>query len=368
MDHAIAFQGEVRLIRILDEQGCCNAECLPGFSNQVLLGMYAAMVRTRLFDQRAFLLQREGRLGTYAQSLGQEAAQVGSAFAVEPIDWIVPSYRETGVLLTRGISMQNILLYWGGDERGMDGFKAHRCLPLAIPVGTQIPHAVGVAYACKLRHEEAAVICYFGDGATSKGDFHEGLTMAGVLRVPVVFFCQNNQWAISVPRSRQCAAETLAQKALGYGIEGVQVDGNDVLACYAATREALDRCRRGGGATLIEAVTYRLADHTTADDAGRYRHSAEVEAWNRRDPLQRLRHYMEALGIWNQDQEKTLTESCMREVDAATAAAEQVPVPDAADITRYTYAEPPAQMTSQRISTNGLLIDTNRNEVQAWPK
>jgi pyruvate dehydrogenase E1 component alpha subunit len=351
MDRDIVFRGEIPFLRILDEDGQLDSSCSPELPDPALVEIYAAMLRTRLFDERVFLLQREGRLGTYAQVRGQEAAQIGSAFALGPTDWVVPAYRESGVLLCRGIPMQNILLYWGGDERGMLGFRAARCLPCAVPVGTQIPHAVGVALAGKLRHERLAVACYFGDGATSTGDFHEALTMAGVMAAPVVFFCQNNQWAISVPRARQCAAQTLAQKAFGYGIAGIQVDGNDVVACYSATKQAVERARDGGGATLIEALTYRLADHTTADDASRYRDRAEVEMWQRRDPLRRLRAFLERRRLWSQDREDALVADCAREIDEAIHAAESIPPPDPADVVRYTYASPPAQPGVDRVAS-----------------
>jgi pyruvate dehydrogenase E1 component alpha subunit len=343
MTPSVAFRGEIPFLRVLDEQGEIDAAqralCPdPG----TLVGMYAAMVRTRLLDRRAFLLQREGRMGTYAPVIGQEACQIGSAFALDPDDWVVPSYRECGALLCRGVPMANVLLYWSGDERAMLGFRDARCLPFTIPVGTQIPHAVGMAYASRYRGERAAVLCYFGDGATSTGDFHEGLTMAGTLRVPVVFFCQNNQWAISVPRARQCGAETLAQKAFGYGIDGIQVDGNDVVACYAATKSARARAH-AGTPTLIEAVTYRIGDHTTADDASRYRDAAEVERWRQRDPVERLRRYLEANGLWDAEREAACLAEAEEEVDAAVRAAESLPAPEVADIVRYTFRRPAAQ-------------------------
>lgn len=337
MARTIAFRGEVPFLRILDEEGRGDPGLAPALSKTDLVRLYETMVEMRLFDERAFVLQREGRLGTYAPSTGQEAAQVGSAFALAPRDWVIPSYRENGVLLARGIPMQNILLFWGGDERGMQVSTELRLLPYCIPVGTQIPHAVGIAYAEKLRGECGAAVCYFGDGATSTGDFHEGLTLAGVLQVPVIFFCQNNQWAISVPRSRQCAAATLAQKALGYGIEGMQVDGNDVLACYAATAEALSRARSGRGATLIEAVTYRIGDHTTADDASRYREAEEVERWKRLDPLIRFRRYLDRESLWNESLETAHRERCNRKIDEAVRIAESTPPPDPEDIVRYTF-------------------------------
>ncbi len=348
MPREIVFRGEVPYLQILDAEGRADTELLPPLAETEMLHLYAAMVLTRSFDERAFFLQREGRIGTYAQSLGQEAAQVGSALALAPKDWIVPSYRENGVLISRGIPMENILAYWGGDERGMLGFKEKHCLPFAVPVGTQVPHAVGMAMASKLRGESWVTACYFGDGATSTGDFHEGMTMAGVFGAPVVFLCQNNQWAISVPRARQCSAATLAQKALGYGLEGIQVDGNDVLACYAATREAVERARAGGGATFIEALTYRIGDHTTADDASRYRDAAEVEAWKARDPLLRMRRYLEGRNCWDEELEVALVEDCRRQVDEATERAEAMPPPDLADILRYTWGNSPAHHLAPR--------------------
>jgi pyruvate dehydrogenase E1 component alpha subunit len=339
MARTIVFRGEISRLALLDEDGRLSPEAGEIAVAQVV-GLYEAMVRTRLFDERAFLLQREGRIGTYAPSLGQEAAQIGSAAGLEEGDWVVPSYRENGVLLARGVPMENILLYWGGDSRGMELPKRLRILPYCIPVGTQVPHAVGLALAMRYRGERAVVACYFGDGATSTGDFHEGLTFAGVTRAPVVFFCQNNQWAISVPRQRQCAAETLAQKALGYGIDGLQVDGNDVLACLFAMRDAAARARSGKGPTLIEAVTYRLGDHTTADDASRYRDPAEVEWWRRRDPLLRVRRFLERAGAWDDAREAALHDRCHREIDDAIRRAESLPPLDPADLGRFTYPEP----------------------------
>ena len=353
MSREIVFRGEVPFLRVLDESGRVDPVDCPDLPDPDVVGLYEAMVLTRTLDNRAVLLQREGRIGTYAQSLGQEAAQVGSAFALAPMDWVVPSYRENAVLICRGIPMQNILLYWAGDERGMLGFKAKHCLPYAIPVGTQLPHACGMAIANRLRGSQAIVACYFGDGATSTGDFHEALTMAGSFRARVVFICQNTGGAISGPRSRQCAAPTLAQKGLGYGVEAIQVDGNDVLACYAATKEAVDRARAGGGPTLIEAVTYRLGDHTTADDASRYRDATEVEAWAKRDPLLRLRLYLEARGLWDAGRDTQLSVDCERRVDSAVRAAEGVTPPNPEDVVRYTYANPVPPATSNSIGRDG---------------
>src|SRR5918995_95898 len=286
----------VEWLQILDENVMGNEELRPPLAHDDIKKLYEWMVLARVFDEKAFKLQREGRLGTYASILGQEAAQVGSAFALQGGDWMFPSFREPGASFVRGLPMRMILQYWGGDERGSSIPEGLNDFPITIPVGTQIPIAVGAAWAAKLNGKQSVVMVYLGDGATSKGDFHEGLNFAGVFAVPVVFVCQNNQWAISVPLKRQTAAKTLAQKAIAYGFPGVQVDGNDIFAVYRATSEALMRAREGGGPTFIECLTYRLGDHTTADDASRYRSREQVERWKRKDPVERLRKYMENAG------------------------------------------------------------------------
>src|SRR5918996_5952909 len=257
----------VEWLQILDENGNCDEELRPPLAREDIKKLYEWMVLARVFDEKAFKLQREGRLGTYASILGQEAAQVGSAFALRAGDWMFPSFREPGASLVRGLPMRMILQYWAGDERGSIIPQGQNDFPISIPVATQIPIGAGVAWGAKYKGDNIAVLVFLGDGATSKGDFHEGLNAAGVFSLPVVFFCQNNQWAISVPLKRQTAAETLAQKAIAYGFPGIQVDGNDVFAVYSATDQALKRARAGQGPTFIEAVTYRIGDHTTADDA-----------------------------------------------------------------------------------------------------
>ncbi len=282
-------------------RGCIGPDgrsqgALPDFARdpRALIPLYRAMVRTRVFDQKAVALQRTGRLGTYPSSLGQEAVAVGLAAAMRPDDVLVPSFREHGAQLWRGVTMTELLLYWGGDERGSDFAGPRQDFPVCVPVGTHAPHAAGVALAFRLRGEARAAVCVFGDGATSKGDVAEALVFAGVWKLPVVFVVNNNQWAISVPRAAQTAAATLAQKAIAAGIPGEQVDGNDVVAVRAAVGEALDHARAGGGARLIEAVTYRLGDHTTADDASRYRDAAEVSRRWQEEPLLRLREHPRA--------------------------------------------------------------------------
>jgi pyruvate dehydrogenase E1 component alpha subunit len=317
----------VKRLDILDEQGNADESLMPPLAESDIKRIHELLVLSRTFDERALSLQREGRIGTYPSILGQEAAQVGSAYALEKSDWIFPSFRETGVHITMGYPPALLYQYWAGDERGLVCPDELNFLPVCVAVGTQIPHAAGAAMAAKYRRDRVAVVAYFGDGATSKGDFHEGFNIAGVFRLPVVFICQNNQWAISVSRERQTAAETLAQKALAYGFEGVQVDGNDVFAVYKATRAALEKARSGGGPTFIECYTYRVSHHTTADDAGRYRSSEEVEIWKKKDPILRLRLYMEKRGLWSESYQRE-TERRVREiVDEAVRRAESTGPP-----------------------------------------
>jgi pyruvate dehydrogenase E1 component alpha subunit len=322
MPYETLVRFEVRCLSILDENGTVDQALMPSLSDAEIRRMYELMVFARTFDERALSLQREGRLGTYPSILGQEAAQVGSALALSPADRVFPSFREMGVQLALGYPPHQILQYWAGDERGQITPDQLNVFPVCVSVGTHIPHAVGAAMAARYRHEPAVAVAYFGDGATSKGDFHEAFNMAGVFRLPVVFICQNNQWAISVPLAGQTAAATMAQKALAYGFEGVQVDGNDVFAVYRAMGEALDRARSGGGPTFIECLTYRMGNHTTSDDAGRYRSAAEVAAWAVKDPLLRLRRFMASRGLWDEGYEDEVKVTAIATVDGAVAAME----------------------------------------------
>jgi pyruvate dehydrogenase E1 component alpha subunit len=322
---------------ILDEKGNVDQSLMPTLSDEQIKKLYELLIAVRTFDHRALNLQREGRIGTYASVFGQEAAQVGTPFALEKADWIFPSFRESGVLIARGYEMHMVLQYWGGDERGIKVPDNLNIFPISIPVGTQVAHAVGAAMAAKYRGDKAVMLAFFGDGGTSEGDFHEGMNFAGVFKLPVVFICQNNQWAISVPRSRQSASKTLAQKAFAYGFEGIQVDGNDVFSVYKATKEALDKARSGGGPTLIECYTYRMSDHTTADDASRYRTKEEVEVWKSKDPVLRLKLFMEKKGLWTEEYGKKVESEAMTRVDEAVAKAESVEHPNPADMLIYTY-------------------------------
>src|SRR5712671_3891204 len=292
---------------------------LPSFAYDIalLVSFYRAMVLARAFDLKAVSLQRTGRLGTYAVALGQEAVGVGIASAMREEDVLLPSYRDNAALLWRGMKMEEILLYWGGDERGNRSSGPSHDFPFCIPVGSQAPHAAGVAYAFKLRKEPRVAVCLFGDGATSKGDVWEAMNFAGVWRLPVVFVVNNNQWAISVPLGLQTASQTLAQKAIAAGFSGEQVDGNDVVAVRAAAEDAIEQARAGKGPRLIEALTYRLSDHTTADDAGRYRSAEEVQARWKEEPIARLRSFLAGQHAWSKTDEEQLSAECQQQIDAA---------------------------------------------------
>jgi pyruvate dehydrogenase E1 component alpha subunit len=328
---------------------------LPGFASDidVLISLYRGMVLTRAFDLKAVSLQRTGRLGTYAVSLGQEGVSVGIASAMREEDVVLPSYRDNGTLLWRGTKMEEILLFWGGDERGSLSSGPVHDFPYCIPVGSQAPHAAGVAYAFKLRKEPRVAVCLFGDGATSKGDVWEAMNFAGVHKLPVVFVANNNQWAISVPLQLQTASQTLAQKAIAAGFCGEQVDGNDVIAMRAAAEDAIGEARAGGGPRLIEAVTYRLSDHTTADDAARYRPPEEVQARWKEEPIARLRAYLVSQKAWGKSQEEELAADCQKRIEAAIecylATAPRAPE----TMFDHLYAELPRTYASQRAELSG---------------
>lgn len=348
MPEEILATFSVRRLCILNEDGDVDESLMPELSDEQIRRMHELTVLARTFDERALSLQREGRIGTYPPILGQEAAQVGSAFALRPTDWVVPSFREMGVHLTLGYPIPLLFQYWGGDERGLKTPEEMNILPICVSVGTQIPHGVGIAMAARYRRDPVAVCTWFGDGATSKGDFHEGLNMAGVFQPPVVFICQNNQWAISVPLKQQTASQTLAQKAVAYGFDGIQVDGNDIFAVYRATLEALEKARSGGGPTFIECLTYRLADHTTADDAARYRPPEEVDRWRGKDPLLRLERFMARRGLWSEEIGRKVKEQAVTMVDEAVRTMESSPVPRATEMFDHTLATMSRRQARQR--------------------
>ena len=322
----------------------------PDFARDgdTLIGLYRAMVLTRTFDAKAVALQRTGRLGTFASSLGQEAVAVGVGAGMRSEDVLLPSFREQGAQFIRGVRMVEILLYWGGDERGSDFSGPREDFPICVPVGTHAPHAAGVAMAMRLRGEKRAAVCIIGDGATSKGDVYEAMNLAGVWRLPVVFVINNNEWAISLPRREQTAAATLAQKALACGFRGEQVDGNDVIAVRHVIERALEAARNDREPALIEALTYRLSDHTTVDDASRYREDTEVSARWKDDPIARLRTHLVAAGIWDKENEEALIADCTRQVDEAADEYLDSPPQPPETMFDYLYAELPAALADQR--------------------
>src|SRR5713101_2099076 len=337
-------QFAIEHLSILDSDGNLDTALEPELSPDDLRRLYRAMVLGRRLDERMIRLQRQGRIGTFAPIKGQEASQLGTVFTLRKTDWMVPSFRETAAMLWRGWPIEKILLLFAGYLEGGQPAPGQHDLPITIPVGTQLPHAVGLAYAAQYRGDDAVVMAYCGDGATSAGDFHEALNFAGVWHVPVVFVCQNNQWAISVPLKKQTHSRTLAQKALAYGFPGIQVDGNDVLAVYAGSREAVDRARAGGGPTLIECVTYRLGVHTTADDPTKYRAVEEVKAWEKKDPLTRFSAYLERKGL----RVTGLDEEIDAEIAAAIERFEATPPADPLAIFAHAYAEMPPHLQAER--------------------
>lgn len=323
---------------IVDQDGEFDKALDPGLPEELLHKMYRLMVQSRIYDDKAMKLQRSGRMGTYPPLSGQEAAQIGSALAMEKDDWLVPSYREGGAMMARGLGMKMLYMSWMGNDLGYripDGLKV---LPITIPVGSQILHATGIAWASKMRGESSAVIVYFGDGATSRGDFHEGLNFGGVFKVPAVYFCSNNCFAISTRQQQQTAAETLAQKAIAYGIKGFRVDGMDAIATYVMTKHAFDLVRKGEGPVMIEALCYRYGPHTTSDNPDLYRDKEEVaKIIKETDPCERLKNYLVKKGIWDDAREKALREELSGIVDKASKEAEETPPPSFESLLENVY-------------------------------
>ncbi len=310
--------------------------------------LYEAMVSARVYDHKASAMQRQGRLATYAQFEGQEACQIGSVAPLLPQDWVVGTYRDAGAMWMHGYTWRNLILGRTGDERGGHGPPDVRVMPPSITVGGHMIHAVGLGWGEKLQGSDGVALTLFGEGATSEGDFHEAMNFAAVYAAPTVFFCQNNGWAISMPRERQTRSETIAQKADAYGMDGVLVDGNDLLAVYAATQAAVDKARSGDGPTLIEGLTCRMGPHTTTDDAGRYRTEDSVGEWAVRDPLARVRLYLASQGAWDEAWQAEIEEYESQVVEDAVAAAEALQPYGADEIFDAMYSEPTTQLLEQR--------------------
>ena len=360
-----ALTTEIQRVSILDEHGQFDEklgkDLIP---NDDLIKLYEEMSLCRKLDEVAFKLQRSGRMGTYPQNMGQEANSLGAAYVLNQDDWLVTCYRENCGLFHRGLPPEQILLHWMGDERG-NNIAPDLCItPIAVPIGTQMLHATGLAWASKYRGEKRIACTFFGDGATSEGDFHEAMNFAANLDIPVVFFCQNNHWAISVPGRIQCSAPTVAQRAIAYGMDTIQCDGNDIFAVVHCMRKAVEMAREHGRPFFVEGVTYRLGDHTTADDARRYRDEEEVELWRQRDPMIRVRNYMKQLGIWNDSKEAALMEKVEAETSAIVQRAESIEDPDSDDFFNAMYAEIPPDLDLQRRTRRTSSIGQDPSQIE----
>ncbi len=354
-------QFPIERLSILDSEGNLDAALEPKLAPDQLQRLYRGMLLGRRLDERMLRLQRQGRIGTFAPIKGQEASQIGSVCTLEARDWLVPSFRETASMLWRGWPIEQLLAFYAGRLEGGQPAPEQHDLPVTIPVATQLPHAVGIAYGIQYRGEDSVVMACFGDGATSEGDFHEAANFAGVWHGPVVFLCQNNQWAISVPLKKQTNSRTIAQKAAAYGFPGIQVDGNDVLAVYAACREAVDRARAGDGPTLIECVTYRLAMHTTADDPTKYRTEEEVKAWEQKDPLTRFRVYLEGKQLLDASVEAQVDE----EIAGGVERFEALSPADPLGMFDHAYAELPPHVVAQRSELAARLQGSGQSNAAA---
>jgi pyruvate dehydrogenase E1 component alpha subunit len=342
----------VSYLQILDENGKVDKELEPKLSKEKLLEMYRVMLTARRLDERLLKLQRQGRLGTLPISIGQEAASGASALAMNEEDWFVSSYREVAGRIALGEELHQPMMIFGGFEEGNVTSTAPRLLPPSVVLGSQIPVAVGIAYAAKLRGESAAALCFNGDGATSEGDWHEGVNFASVWKAPVVFIVQNNHWAISTPLSKQMNNKTIAQRGIAYEIPSMQVDGNDALAVYTAVKMALERARKGDGPTLIEALTYRMMMHTTADDPKKYRSEEETEAWKNRGPIARFKIYLEGKKLWDDKKNEALESEIQKQIDDAVKHFESYSDFDLDENFNHQFGAPVETLEEQRAEFN----------------
>ncbi len=339
---------ENKIYQVLNHKGeVVNKDDIPSLNNDQLVYLYKMMLYTRIIDDKALSYQRQGRMLTYAPNTGQEAAQIGSAYAMDKDDWLVPAFRELGAWLVRGVPLKNIYLYWYGNEWGSHMPEGVKVLPVSVPIASQMQHATGIGMANNIKGEESVVVAYVGDGGTSHGDFHEALNFAAVFKSPVVFIIQNNQYAISTSRKIQTISENLAQKAVAYGLPGIVVDGNDMFAVYNATKEAIDRARNGQGPTLIEAYTYRLGAHTTSDDPTKYRDDKEVEEWREKDPFIRFRKYLVDNNVLDENWEVETKTNLEKEVMETFESIENNSDTEILDIFKYHYEKMTPQLQEQ---------------------
>ncbi len=355
----VSAQFQIEYLQYLGPDGTLVRDDLPQALRdpRALLPMFKQMLLTRVFDSKAVALQRTGKLGTFASCLGHEAAHVGIGAAMKHGDVLAPSYREYGAMFMRGVRPRDVLMYWGGDERGSDYDRASDAandFPICVPISTQCLHAAGSALSFKLRGMDQVAVAVCGDGGSSKTDFYAAVNSAGAYKLPLILCVVNNGWAISVPRSAQTGAETLAQKGLAGGLHCLQVDGNDLIAVLAAMNEARERALAGNGGTVLELLTYRLSDHTTADDARRYRDDAEVkDAWQR-EPMLRLRKYLIDQGVWSEDEEKAWNAECAARVDEEVNSYLNTPVQPVEAMFDFLYADPPPDLLAQRAEALAL--------------
>ncbi|WP_133130479.1 pyruvate dehydrogenase (acetyl-transferring) E1 component subunit alpha [Legionella yabuuchiae] len=349
MTTSVVARFEIPFTHILDRHGEVSGE-LPAFAENkdILLNLYRTMVKTRVFDKKAIALQRTGKMGTYAPINGQEAISTAIGNAMAKDDVFIPYYRDYAAQFQRGVKMSEILSYWGGDERGSQFEHCSEDLPICVPIASQCLHAAGVAFAFKYRNQSRVAVVCIGEGGTSEGDFYEAMNVAGAWNLPVVFVVNNNRWAISVPISKQTGCQTIAQKALAAGFEGRQVDGNDILATRQVIEEAISKARSGEGPTLIEAITYRLCDHTTADDATRYQPKNEVESAQLNEPIVRFKQFLEKRGLWDDQQEQALLEDCASEVQLAVDDYLSRPAQPISSAFDYHYDTLPEYLVEQR--------------------
>lgn len=351
-------QFEVKHLQYLDNHGEIQAP-LPEFAKDraCLEHLYETMVLVRTFDRKAINLQRTGKMGTYAPITGQEAISTAIGYTMQKDDVLTPFYRDYAAQLQRGVKMEEIYAYWGGDERGSAFENNAEDFPISVPIASQCLHASGIATAFKYRHQKRVAVATIGDGGTSEGDFYEAINVAGAWQLPAVFVVNNNQWAISVPLAQQTACQTIAQKAIAGGIACLQVDGNDVIAMVEAMNTALERARNGQGATLIEALTYRLCDHTTADDASRYQPAEQVAIAEDKEPIRRLKQYLMSQQWWDETRDEALKETCKQKVNQAAKAYLETPAQDVGSLFDYHYAEFPAYLIEQR----QMAVEENEN-------
>jgi pyruvate dehydrogenase E1 component alpha subunit len=355
----------LELLSILDQDGKAPKGKDPNLPAKELQKLYRLMVATRVLDDRGLALQRQGRIGFYLQSTGQEASHLGAAYALQDSDWLFPAYRQPGILLLRGVPLEQVVCEWFGNEgdtskgRQMPvhySFRQANFVSISSPIGTQLTQAAGAGMAARIRGDDTVFMTFCGDGGTSSNDFHTGLNFAAVYKAPVVFVCENNGWAISVPSGKQTASESMAIKAEAYGMPGVRVDGNDVLAVYRVCKEAVDRARKGEGPTLVETVTYRIASHSSSDDAARYRDAQEFEAWKKKDPIARFQLYLKHKKLWNEAFEQECTEHAKAEIAAAVKAAEARPNPGPDTMFDDVYMNLTPQLKEQRQELHDLML------------